>query len=241
MSTVDPATGTDWVPFESDTGEPALRLGRAELLTALLQQPEPAAVRTARKLGFADAEFDDAVRLIGSSALFARGLLVSDDGDRFVPVREAALIARAAATVERWISIGDVRERATLRVLGIESRDAVLLVAHEPHGVAAVSLVAGDDSTAEVVAGLLADLVARGERAFATVERPEDPEPRVLLVRRAPGTTDGFEVAVGRGRTRKPPFLPGAQSPDDLRGLVDEVLVAATGSVERPDEAERGA
>ena len=223
---VDPRADEGWVPFhDARTDEPFLAFGRAELLYAVLADPRPTAVETAARLGVDDAEINDATRIFGASSLFAQGLLVTDDGATFLPVREAALLSRAAGTLDAWITIG--RVGADDAMLGLLADDACLLIAQGPLRGFVVSMVPADrllDTVGELVAGRLA---AEGELRtpmYVLRERP-DGTARVVFVRPSATDPDAFEVAVGERLDEKPPVLPGAKTGDE----VDEVLAAVLG------------
>lgn len=236
MSVADRATGgsahgSEWTPFASSVdAEPGMGFGRAELLYALLADPQPTAVRTAARLGYAETEVDDGVRLIGASALFAQGLLVSDDGDTFVPVREAALVSRAACTASAWITLGAVGDDAGEMLLGLVCDDALLLIGPGLLGGWVVALVPAGEHLLDVVGALLAGRLDASEPGGAPVAMnvaptdADDAASSTLFIRRHPTTTDAFEVASGRGTASAPPILPGAKTGDEVDSLLAEAL-----------------
>ncbi|GGA73143.1 hypothetical protein GCM10011490_24960 [Pseudoclavibacter endophyticus] len=221
-------TPREWVPFSTDGGdEPTMGFGRAELLYALLAQPTPTAVQTAQKLGYAEIEVNDNTRLVGGSSLFAQGQLVTTDGETFLPVREAALLSRAAERLEAWITLGAIGDDAGEAMIGLAVDDALILIAPAPLGSFIVTLVPGGEHLLDVIGGMLAARLEAaapgGDPVFLNVEYVDE-QSSTMFVRRHPDDEAGFEVALGEGTESKPPILDGVQSGDDVDEFIADML-----------------
>lgn len=220
------AIDPDWVPFRDERTDAAfLPFGRAELLYALLADPQPSAVETAARLGIADDEINDATRIFGASTLYAQGQLVTEDGETFVPVREAALLSRAASLLDAWITIGRIGFDDA--ILGLLVDDACILIAEGPLRGFAASMVPADrllDAIGQIVEGRL-DAEQGATSPVYVLREDRAGTAGVLFVRPHPAEPDAFEAAVGTTLDSKPPILPGAKSPDE----VDELLAGVLG------------
>lgn len=226
--TSDAALGADvWEPFRAN-GAPFTGFGRAELLYALLAEVTPTALETAAKLGYSEEEINDNTRFVGGSSLFAQGLLVTDDGETFVPVHEAALVSRAATMLEAWLTFGAVAGEHSDLMLGLVVDDALLVIAPGPLDGFAVTMAQSGDDLLDVVGSMLSTRLENTDRGGIPVvlnhERPGEPS-TTMFVRRHPTDPEHFEVALGEGSTNTPPVLPGMKSGDD----VDEIIAGVLG------------
>lgn len=210
-----------------DGSAPFVGFGRAELLYALLAEVNERAVETAAKLGYAGEEINDNTRFVGGSSLFAQGYLVTEDGETFLPVREAALISRAATTLDAWITFGAVAGDDSDLMLGLVVDDALLVIAPGPLDGFVIAMTEAGDELLDVIGGMLSTRLERttpgGTPVVLNVERPGT-ESTTLFVRRHPENADAFDVALGEGSTTTPPVIPGAHSGDDVDELIAGML-----------------
>lgn len=229
MTATETTSAGEWVPFQSaPDADPFMGFGRAEFLYCMLAELTPRAVETASKMGIADDEMNDAVRMVAGSSLYAQGFLDTLDGETYVPVKEAALISRASTLAEGWITLGAVGDDAGDALIGIIAGDALLLVGPGPFDGFVVSMVPGGEQLLDVVGAMVASRLDAtepgGPPSFVSVERPSG-DVSLMFVRRHPTEADAFEVALGDNTKEKPPILPGAKTGDD----VDELLAGMLG------------
>lgn len=215
-----------WTPFQ-EGDEPTMGFGRAELLYALLAEPTEIAMQTVVKLGYAEEEVVENTRLVGGSSLFAQGQLVTEDGETFLPVHEAALVGRAAATVTAWITLGAATDGAGEALLGLVAQDSLLLIAPGPLESFVVTLVPAGDQLLDVVGSMLSARLetteAGGTPVFLNVEFVGE-QSSTMFIRRHATESDAFEVAIGEGTTEKPPILPGAKTGDQVDEFIADML-----------------
>ena len=194
-------------------------LGFAELAALFAVQPGPSTDATAAALGLADQLGNELVVSAGASSLVARGFATATPDDELEVSGPIAALAQALGHTERLVNLSLLTADSVDRLALIEAEGIGVLLQPRAFHTWWAMAQRPDLSASQAMLFVIRKHLEQNPDGGASVARPDDPQGRRLLVKRAAA---GWTIGT---------YVPGTDAVDEspaddtsLLAAIDDVL-----------------